>query len=91
MPRGHAQAARPQAEPAPLLVRVVVTSRPEADICLALGPLQPTVVRESNPRLATDLREFAASQLQEVVAAEDFGRCVSLVEERCGGQVLYIT
>ena len=43
-----------------------------------LGPLQPTVVMESDPRLATDLREFAASQLQEVVA-EDFERCVSLV------------
>jgi hypothetical protein len=75
----------------PPWVKVVVTSRPEADIVHAFARLKPTEIKEDDPRHSEDIRLFVESKLREVMDAEHLKSGIALFLERSEGRFIYVS
>jgi hypothetical protein len=75
----------------PPWVKVVVTSRPEADIVHAFSRLQPREIKEDDPRHLRDIRLFVESKLREVMDEDELASGVALFMDRSEGRFIYVS
>jgi hypothetical protein len=74
----------------PSWVKIVITSRPEADIVKFLNRLNPFEIMEDDSRHLSDIRLFVSCQLREVMNEDELGRGVELFVSRSEGRFIYV-
>jgi hypothetical protein len=75
----------------PAWVKVVVTSRPEADIVHCFSRLSPTEIHEDDPRHLADIRLFVECQLRTVMDEGELEAGIALFMDRSEGRFIYVS
>jgi hypothetical protein len=75
----------------PSWVKIVITSRPEADIVHSLSVLNPFEIKEDDPRHLQDIRLFLRCHLRGAMEEEELKAGVNLFVARSEGKFIYVS
>ena len=72
-------------------VRVMITSRPEADIVSSFRRLNPIEILEDDPRHLEDIRLYVETKLRGIMNEDEVAEGVDLVVNRSEGRFIYVS
>ena len=75
----------------PSWVKIVITSRPEADIVSSLRRLKPLEIKEDDARHLEDIQLFVRCKLEGVMDEDELEAAVELFVARSEGRFIYVS
>jgi hypothetical protein len=75
----------------PSWVKVIITSRPEADIVHSFARIKPREIKEDDSRHLGDMHHFVEYQLSKVMNEEELELGISLLMDRSKGRFIYVS